>query len=55
MAKLKHLTEYHKKALGLKYKGVLYQDIAETLNEYAQSSGRCVIMHRLRPLCSELP
>lgn len=39
MAKLKHLAEYHQKALELKYKGVLYRDIAETLNEFAQKSG----------------
>ena len=32
MPKLKHLSEYHKKALELKYKGNPYQDIAETLN-----------------------
>lgn len=32
MPKLKHLTEYHKKALELKYKGNPYQDIAEILN-----------------------
>lgn len=38
MAKLKHLTEYHKKALELKYKGVLYQDIAETLTENFQKN-----------------
>lgn len=39
MAKLKHLAEYHKRALELKYKGVLYRDIAETLNEFAPKSG----------------
>jgi trimethylamine:corrinoid methyltransferase-like protein len=39
MAKLKHLTEYHKKALELKYRGVLYEDIAEKLNEQCQKSG----------------
>lgn len=39
MAKLKHLAEYHKKAMELKYKGVLYTDIAETLNELGQKSG----------------
>jgi len=32
MSKLKHLSEYHKKALELKYKGNSYQDLAETLN-----------------------
>ncbi len=32
MPKLKHLSEYHKKAMELKYKGNSYQDIAETLN-----------------------
>jgi len=39
MAKLKHLTEYHKKAMELKYRGVVYQDIAEKLNEFGQESG----------------
>jgi len=36
MAKIKHLTEYHKRALELKYKGNSYQDIAEKLNGYAE-------------------
>lgn len=38
MAVVKHLTEYHKRALELKYKGNTYQDIAEKLNEYAEKS-----------------
>ena len=38
MAKLKHLAEYHKKALELKYKGDTYQDIAETLNSQFEKS-----------------
>lgn len=38
MPKLKHLTEYHKKALELKYKGNSYQDIAETLNSQFEKS-----------------
>ena len=33
MPKLKHLTEYHKKALELKYKGNPYREIAEILND----------------------
>lgn len=36
MAKLKHLTEYHKKALELKYKGNPYQEIAEILDSQFQ-------------------
>ena len=36
--KLKHLTEYHKKALELKYKGNPYQDIAEILNSQFEKS-----------------
>lgn len=38
MPKLKHLAEYHKKALELKYKGNSYQDIAETLNSQFEKS-----------------
>jgi len=38
MPKLKHLSEYHKKALELKYKGNSYQDIAETLNSRFEKS-----------------
>ncbi len=38
MPKLKHLTEYHKKALELKYKGNPYQDIAEILNSRFEKS-----------------
>ena len=38
MPKLKHLTEYHKKALELKYKGNPYQDIAEILNSQFEKS-----------------
>lgn len=38
MPKLKHLTEYHKKTLELKYKGNSYQDIAETLNSQFEKS-----------------
>lgn len=37
MATVKHLTEYHKRALELKYRGNTYQDIAEKLNEYAET------------------
>jgi len=33
MPRLKHLTEYHKKALSLKYKGTEYSEIADTLNQ----------------------
>ena len=33
MAKIKHLSEYHKLAFELKYKGNSYQSIAETLNK----------------------
>lgn len=36
MAKIKHLTEYHKWAMELKYKGNTYQDIADKLNDYAE-------------------
>jgi trimethylamine:corrinoid methyltransferase-like protein len=38
MAKIKHLTEYHRRAIELKYKGNSYQDIAEKLSEYAEKS-----------------
>jgi len=38
MPKLKHLTEYHKKALELKYKGNPYREIAETLNSQFEKS-----------------
>lgn len=38
MPKLKHLTEYHKKAMELKYKGNPYQDIAEILDSQFQKS-----------------
>ncbi|MBI2450849.1 MAG: hypothetical protein HYV52_00710 [Parcubacteria group bacterium] len=38
MAQIKHLTEYHRRAIEMKYKGVSYQDIAERLNEYASKS-----------------
>jgi hypothetical protein len=38
MPKLKHLTEYHKKALEMKYKGNPYQDIAEILNSQFEKS-----------------
>lgn len=33
MPKLRHITEYHKKAIELKYKGTEYAEIAETLNQ----------------------
>ena len=36
MAKIKHLTEHHKRAMELKYKGNSYQDIADRLNDYAE-------------------
>lgn len=35
---MKHLTEYHKRAMELKYKGNSYQDIADRLNDHAQKS-----------------
>jgi hypothetical protein len=38
MAKIKHLTEYHRRALELKYRGNTYLDIAEKLSEYAGKS-----------------
>ena len=38
MAKIKHLTEYHRRAMEMKYRGNSYQDIAERLNEYADKS-----------------
>lgn len=38
MAKIKYLTEYHRRAIELKYKGNSYQDIAEKLSEYAEKS-----------------
>ena len=33
MPKIKHLSEFHKLAFELKYKGFSYQNIAETLNK----------------------
>ena len=38
MAKIKHLSEYHKRALELKYKGHSYESIAEDLNRKATKS-----------------
>ena len=38
MPKLKHLTEYHKKALELKYKGNPYREIAEILHSQFEKS-----------------
>lgn len=38
MAKIKHLNEYHKRAIEMKYKGDTYQGIADRLNDYAQKS-----------------
>lgn len=38
MPKLKHLSEYHKKAMELKYKGNSYQEIAEILDSQFQKS-----------------
>ena len=42
MPKLKHLTEYHKKALELKYKGNPYREIAEILNSQFEKSRKAV-------------
>jgi len=38
MAKLKHLAEYHKKAMELRYKGNTYQSIADSLNARFEKS-----------------
>jgi len=38
MAKIKHLSEYHKRALELKYKGHSYESIADDLNRRGQKS-----------------
>lgn len=38
MPKLRRLTEYHKKAMELKYKGSSYKEIAEFLNEKFRKS-----------------
>jgi len=38
MPKLKRLTEYHKRAMELKYKGNSYQEIADFLNEKFKKS-----------------
>lgn len=38
MPKLRHLTEYHKKAMEMKYKGNSYKEIAEFLNEKFRKS-----------------
>ena len=38
MAKLKHITKYHERALELKYKGYSYQNIAEDINHRFQKS-----------------
>ena len=38
MAKIKHLSEYHKRALELKYKGHSYESIAEDLNRKGPKS-----------------
>lgn len=38
MAKLKHLTKYHERALELKYKGYSYQNIAEDINHRFEKS-----------------
>ena len=38
MARIKHLSEYHKLAFELKYKGNSYQSIAETLNKKGSKS-----------------
>jgi len=40
MAKLKHITKYHERALELKYKGYSYQNIAEDINHRFQKSRR---------------
>lgn len=39
MPKIKHLNEFHKRAMSLKYKGNTYEDIADRLNEYAEKGG----------------
>ena len=38
MAKLKHITKYHERALELKYKGYSYQNIAEDINRKFEKS-----------------
>jgi len=38
MAKLKHITKYHERALELKYKGYSYQNIAEDINHRFEKS-----------------
>ena len=38
MAKLKHITKYHERALELKYKGHSYQNIAEDINRKFEKS-----------------
>ena len=38
MAKLKHITKYHERALELKYKGHSYQNIAEDINHRFEKS-----------------
>ena len=38
MAKLKHITKYHERALELKYKGYSYQNIAEDINHQFEKS-----------------
>ena len=38
MSRIKHLSEYHKLAFELKYKGNSYQSIAETLNKKGSKS-----------------
>jgi hypothetical protein len=38
MAKIKHLSEYHKRALELKYKGHSYENIANDLNRKGEKS-----------------
>src|SRR3990167_2217186 len=38
MAKLKHITKYHERALELKYKGHSYQNIAEDINHKFEKS-----------------
>lgn len=38
MAKLRHITKYHERALELKYKGYSYQNIAEDINRKFEKS-----------------
>src|SRR3990167_9919666 len=38
MARLKHITKYHERALELKYKGHSYQNIAEDINHRFEKS-----------------